>query len=114
RRESAARGRMSRSAPGGPPGARAASGIPPLPLDRSYRAVADLFPSAALARAQDRVTHLGRPIAILEVRAIRPYVSAGGDRLQKVVDLVHERVLPADDVAVRPPPLPEGVRGLGH
>src|SRR3954463_660501 len=35
------------------------------------------------------------------------------DGCEQVVQLVHERVLPPDDVALRPPVLPERVVGFG-
>src|SRR5260370_7002364 len=37
-----------------------------------------------------------------------------GDAREQVMELVHRRVLPADHVPVRPPPLPEGMVRLGH
>src|SRR5215218_8782260 len=65
-------------------------------------------------RARDRVAHLCGPVAVLEVPAVRPDAAAVADGGQEVVQLVHERVLPADDVAGRPPVLQEGVIRLGH
>ena len=85
------------------------------PLLKSYlqpasdSAVRDRLPAAGLARADDRVADLGRAIPVLEGRTVRRDVAVAGDRGEQVVDLVDEGVLPADDVPVRPPPLPEGV-----
>ena len=64
-------------------------------------------------RAHDRVAHLGGAVAVLERGAVRGDVAVVADRGQQVVELVHEGVLPADDVARRPPVLPERVVGLG-
>ena len=67
-----------------------------------------------LGGAQHRVADLGGAVAVLERRAVRRDVGVVADRRQEVVDLVHERVLPADHVALRPPVLPERMVGLGH
>src|SRR5258708_272576 len=66
----------------------------------------------ALRRAHDRVTDLGRAVAVLERRTVRGDVTVRGDRVQHVMELVHERVAPADDVAGRPPVCPERIVGL--
>ena len=68
---------------------------------------------ALLGRAQHRVAHLGGAVAVLERGAVRRDVAVVADRRQQVVQLVHERVLPADRVPLRPPVLPERVVGLG-
>ena len=47
-------------------------------------------------RAQHRVADLGRAVAVLERRPVRRHVAVVADRGQQVVELVHERVLPAD------------------
>src|SRR5690606_41320 len=44
--------------------------------------------------------------------AIRGNFSAADDRVEEVVEFVHKRVLPADDVPVRPPVLPVGMERL--
>ena len=44
---------------------------------------------------------------------MRRYITVVYDAVEQVGDLVDEGVLPADDVAVRPPVLPERVMGLG-
>src|SRR5207344_1719349 len=87
--------------------------------DRSQReitglaSVAELLALAALAGADDRVADLGGAIAVLERRAVRPDRRAVRDCVEHVPELVHERVAPADDVAGRPPELPERMLGLG-
>src|SRR5919197_3708405 len=75
--------------------------------------IADRLPRPSLCGAQDRVAHLGRAGAVLERGAVGRDVGVVADRGQQVVDLVHERVLPADDVAGRPPVRPERMVGLG-
>ena len=65
--------------------------------------------AAALARADDRVAHLGGAVAVLEGRAVRSDVRVLRDRAKEVERLVGERVAPADDVARRPPEIPERV-----
>src|SRR6266540_5049909 len=69
-------------------------------------AIRDLLPATALGRPDDRVANLGGAVPVLERRSVGSDVVVVGDRAQEVMDLVHERVLPADDVARRPPPLP--------
>jgi hypothetical protein len=44
---------------------------------------------------------------------VRPNLTLVADRAQQVVDLVDERMLPADDVTGRPPTLHEGVVRVG-
>src|SRR4051812_6249590 len=75
--------------------------------------VRDRLAARALGGAQHRVADLGGAIAVLERRAMRRDVRVLADRREEVVDLVDEGVLPADHVALRPPPLPERVVGLG-
>src|SRR5207248_2778774 len=70
-------------------------------------AVRDLLAAAALRRADDRVADLGGAVAVLEGGAVRRNLVLSRDRPEEVVQLVHERVAPADDVPRRPPPLPE-------
>src|SRR5665647_3784050 len=70
--------------------------------------VRDLRPLAGPGGADDRVAHLGGAVAVLERRAVRSDIGVLDDRGQEVVDLVDEGVLPADHVARRPPPRPEG------
>src|SRR5262245_57885073 len=81
--------------------------------EASEGTVGELLALAALPRADDRVADLCRPIAVLEGGAVRRDVGIVGDRPEQVVELVHERVAPADDVAGRPPELPERMVGLG-
>ena len=78
---------------------------------RRYDEIAgtDRLALPALARAHDRVADLRRAVAVLEGRAMRCDVRVPRDRRQEVVELVDERVAPADDVAGRPPVLPEGM-----
>src|SRR4051812_7943275 len=75
--------------------------------------VRDGLAARAVGRAQHRVADLGSAVAVLERRAVRGDVGVVADRTQEVVDLVDERVLPADHVPLRPPVLPEGMVGLG-
>src|SRR6478735_2567249 len=69
---------------------------------------------AIVGGAQHRVADLRGAVAVLEGRAVRPDLRVLADRREEVVDLVDERVLPADHVPLRPPVLPEGMVGLGH
>src|SRR5215207_5341809 len=69
---------------------------------------------ALLGRPQHRVADLRRAVAVLQRRPVRRDVGVVPDRREQVVQLVHERVLPADHVPLRPPMLPERVVGLGH
>src|SRR4029453_220665 len=66
------------------------------PLELS---VSELFALSALRRADDRVRDLGCAVAVLERRPVWRHVRAVGDRRQEVVELVDERLAPADDVA---------------
>ena len=68
----------------------------PVGAKRRFRrglAICDLLPPARLARANDRVAHLGRAVAVLERRPVGRDVAVLGDRRQEVVELVNERVL---------------------
>src|SRR6476620_8502544 len=89
---------------------RARTSVTRLSLER---AVGELLAPAALARADDRVADLGCAVAVLERGAVGGDVRVVGDRPEQMVELVHERVAPADDVARRPPELPERMVGLG-
>src|SRR6476661_2020820 len=81
----------------------------PAPTIPSSAPVTDQLTRAALARADDRVADLGGAIAVFERRPVRRDVGVVRDRLEHVVQLVDEGVAPADDVAGRPPVLPERV-----
>src|SRR5687767_6014217 len=74
--------------------------------------VRDGLAAPALPRADDRVADLGGSVAVLERRAVRSDVRVVGDGGEEVVQLVDERVAPADDVPRRPPVLPEGMGRL--
>src|SRR5512133_2340558 len=62
-------------------------------------AVDDVLSTPALGGAQDRVADFRSAIAVLERRTQRGGLRVLRDRPQQVMDLVHERVLPADDVS---------------
>src|SRR4029079_12838682 len=79
---------------------------------REASPVGDDLTAAGLARANDRVADLGRPIAVLERRPVGGDIAVAGEGREQVMDLVDEAVLPADHVPMRPPPLPERVVGL--
>jgi hypothetical protein len=76
-------------------------------------AVGDRLARPARGGAQHGVAHLGGAVAVLERGAVGGDVGVVADGGEQVVQLVDEGVLPADDVAVGPPVLPEGVVGLG-
>src|SRR5689334_11026693 len=61
---------------------------------------------------RDRVAHLGGAVAVLEVRAVGADAAAGRDRVQEVMELVDEGVLPPDHVPRGPPVRHEGLVGV--
>src|SRR3954451_5591764 len=73
------------------------------------RPVFDRDPLAALAAAHDCVADLSRSVTVLERRAVRCDLAVVCDCSGEVVQLVHERLAPADDVSRRPPVLPPGM-----
>src|SRR5437899_7881121 len=77
--------------------------------DSGPSAVGDRLVAARLGGPEHRVADLRGAVTVLEGRSVWPDVGVARDRIEHVMDLVHERVLPPDHVAVRPPPAPEGV-----
>src|ERR1043166_2390504 len=71
----------------------------------------DVFPVGGAL--QDRVANDRAAVAVLEGRAERRHVLVVHDAVQEMVDLVDHRVLPPDDVPVRPPVRDERVVALG-
>src|SRR6476620_3804598 len=56
-------------------------------MNALQRSIRERLPAAALARAHERVAHLGRAIAVLEGRAVGRHVRFVGDRAEEVVQL---------------------------
>src|SRR5688572_13342487 len=69
--------------------------------------------AAVLGRVEDRVADDGGAVAVFEGGAVGTDVPTGDDGVDEVVEFVDEGVLPADDVAVGPPDVPERVVRLG-
>ena len=78
-----------------------------------YVLVLYIHPLAFFRRLRNRVHDDIVLVAVLEGRAVGGDIRVVDNGIQQVMDLVDEGVLPADDVAVRPPMLPEGVIRLG-
>src|SRR5918999_2700217 len=89
------------------------SSVPSSRTVRPPSAVLDALTPSPLRGPEHRVADLGGAVAVLERGTVRGHVAVVPDRGQEVVQLVHEGVLPADHVAVRPPVLPERMVGLG-
>src|SRR5918992_2669278 len=89
------------------------SSVPSSRTVRPPSVVLDALTPTPLRGPEHRVAHLGGAVAVLERRAVRRNVAVVPDGGHEVVQLVDEGVLPADDVPVGPPVLPERVVGLG-
>src|SRR5438132_13830004 len=74
----------------------------------------DIEPAPSARGAVQKVAHDGAPIPVLERRALRADLGLTCHRGEEAVQLMHERVLPSDDVARGPPAPAVGVVGLGH
>src|SRR6266566_4081383 len=81
---------------------------------RFMELVLDLDTPALLCGLQDCITDDGVAIAILECRTIWCYFLVVDDCVEQMGDLVHKRVLPANNVTLRPPVRPERMIGFGH
>src|SRR5215212_1648118 len=83
------------------------------PLTVLERSVLERDPFAAFAAPHDCVADLRSAVAVLEGRTVRRDVGVVRDRTEEVMQLVHERFAPADDVPWRPPMLPPRMLHLG-
>ena len=79
----------------------------PTPLRPNSAQVLQPLATAAVGGSHDRVADHRGPVPIFEICAAGADLAVAGDRREQVVKLVHERVLPADDVAGRPPEVHE-------
>src|SRR5436853_5582059 len=77
----------------------------------THSRIVRLDPATAAGRALDRVEDRLAAQAVLERRRRR---AAGGDAVEQIVYAVCESVLPADDMAGRPPRADILVRAVGH
>src|SRR4051794_27119678 len=77
------------------------------------RPVGDRLAFPRFGGAEDGVADFGGAVAVCEGGAVGVDVVVPGDGVEEGADFVDEGVFPAEHVSLRPPPVPEGVLGLG-
>ena len=82
------------------------TGQPTCPRSNS---IPNIHLPALVCRFEDCVANDGGAITVFEGRAVRRYVTVIDYAIEKVRDLMHERMLPPNYVTVGPPVLPKWV-----